>query len=171
MKAARSGILLLWSAASLLHAAVPTPRSYFGHEIGADKTVLDWDKVAGYFHELQKTSDRIRVEELGKSTEGRPFLAATIADPATFRRLDRYIEIQQKLADPRKTPPAEAEKLFAEGKTVVLITCSIHSTEIASTINGRFIRNEYVAMWLASNSATIASSSVNGTGMTVSVPS
>jgi len=133
LKAARSGILLLWSAASLLHAAVPTPRSYFGHEIGADKTVLDWDKVAGYFQLLAKSSDRIRVEELGKSTEGRPFLAATIADPATFRRLDRYIEIQQKLADPRKTPPAEAEKLFAEGKTVVLITCSIHSTEIAST--------------------------------------
>ena len=81
----------------------------------------------------QKSSDRIRVEELGKSTEGRPFIAATIADADTLKHLDRYIEIQRRLADPRTTPPAEAEKLFLEGKAVVLITCSIHATEIAST--------------------------------------
>ncbi|HUI56478.1 MAG TPA: M14 metallopeptidase family protein [Bryobacteraceae bacterium] len=117
----------------LAPAAVPTPQSYFGHEIGADRTVMDWDKVVGYFQTLAKSSDRIRVQELGKSTEGRPFIAATIADADTLRHLDRYITIQQKLADPRVTPAAEAEKLFLEGKAVVMITCSIHATEIAST--------------------------------------
>jgi hypothetical protein len=121
--------LIAWSAT----AAVPTPKSYFGHEIGEDRTVLDWDKVVGYFQALQKSSDRIRVEELGKSTEGRPFIAATIADPETLKHLDRYIAIQQKLADPRTTPQADAEKLFLEGKAVVLVTCSIHATEIAAT--------------------------------------
>src|SRR5215831_3183424 len=122
-------VLAAWSAL----AAVPTPKSYFGHEIGADTTVLDWSKVTGYFQELAKSSDRIKVEELGKTTEGRPFIAATIADPDTLRHLDRYIAIQQRLADPRKTSQAEAEKMFLEGKAVVLITCSIHATEIAST--------------------------------------
>lgn len=133
---------LLWLAGFLLGefwtatpsaAAVPTPQSFFGHEIGADRTVMEWDQVVGYFQALARASDRIRVEELGKSTEGRPFIAAILAEPETLRHLNRYQEIQQKLADPRKTPPAEAEKLFAEGKTVVMITCSIHSTEIAST--------------------------------------
>ena len=122
-------LLLAWVAT----AAVPTPKSYFGHEIGEDGSVLDWDKVVGYFQALAKSSDGIRVEELGRSTEGRPFIAATIADPETLRHLDRYIAIQQKLADPRTTPPAEAETLFLEGKAVVLVTCSIHATEIAST--------------------------------------
>jgi hypothetical protein len=122
-------LLAAWAA----FAAVPTPESYFGHKMGEDKTVLDWDKVVGYFQELAKTSDRIHVEELGKTAEGRPFIAATIADPDTLRHLDRYIAIQQKLADPRKTPRAEAEKLFPQGKTIVLLTCSIHATEIAST--------------------------------------
>jgi hypothetical protein len=121
--------LVAWCAA----AAVPTPRSHFGHEMGADRTVLDWDKVVSYFHALARTSDRIRVEELGKSTEGRPFLAAFIAEPDTLQHLDRYLAIQQKLADPRKTTPAEAEKLFLQGKAVVMITCSIHATELAST--------------------------------------
>lgn len=122
-------LLAAWSA----FAAPPTPKSWFGHEIGADKTVLDWDKVVGYFNALANSSDRIKVEELGKTAEGRPFIAATIADPDTLRHLDRYIAIQQRLADPRKTTPVDAERLIPEGKTVVLLTCSIHATEIAST--------------------------------------
>jgi len=126
-------IACLFLAARFMIAAVPTPASYFGHPIGADRTVMDWDKVVGYFQTLAKGSDRIRVEELGKTAEGRPFLAATIADAATLKNLDHYRQIQQRLADPRKTSAAEAEKLILEGKTVVLLTCSIHATEIAST--------------------------------------
>ena len=45
-------LLATWSA----FGAVPTPQSYFGHEIGADKTVLDWDKVVGYFQEKQPST-------------------------------------------------------------------------------------------------------------------
>src|SRR5215831_11022949 len=119
-------IASLLLAAFSAFAAAPTPQSYFGHPIGADRTVMDWAKVVSYFQELAKSSDRIRVQELGKTADGRPFIAATIADPDTLRHLDRYIAIQQRLADPRKTSPAEAEKLFLEGKAVVLITCSIH---------------------------------------------
>src|SRR5438132_12704110 len=110
-------LLAAWSAI----AAVPTPESYFGHPIGADRTVLDWDKVVGYFQTLAKGSDRIRVEELGKTADGRPFIAATISDAATIKNLDHYREIQQRLADPRKTTPSDAETLVVEGKTVVLI--------------------------------------------------
>jgi len=95
-------VLLAWSAT----AAVPTPKSYFGHEIGEDRTVLDWDKVVGYFQALRKSSDRIRVEELGKSTEGRPFIAATIADAETLKHLDRYIAcLLYTSAPPSLFPP------------------------------------------------------------------
>ena len=123
----------VFAVACALHAAVPTPASHFGHEIGADRELLDWDKVVSYFHALEKTSDKIRVEELGKTVDGRPLIAATIAAPETLRDFDRYREIQRRLADPRITPEAEADNLIARGKTVVLLTCSIHSTEVAST--------------------------------------
>jgi len=96
-------LILFLLFTTLCPAAVPTPASHFGHEIGADKTALDWDKVVSYFQLLAKSSDRLKFEELGKTTEGRPFIAATIADPETLRHLDRYIAIQQRLADPRKT--------------------------------------------------------------------
>jgi hypothetical protein len=101
--------------------------------MGEDRRLLDWGKVVSYFQALAAASPRIRVEELGKSTEGRPFIAATISAPETLRRLEEYRQIQKRLADPRRTPPAEAESLIGHGKAVVLITCSIHSTEVAST--------------------------------------
>ncbi len=122
--------LLLFQA---VPAAVPTPDSHFGHAIGVDRQLLDWSKVVSYFDALAKSSNKIVVKELGKSTEGRPFIAAWISSPETIKNLDKYQEIQTRLADPRKTTPEQAGELIHQGKTVVMITCSIHATEVAST--------------------------------------
>ena len=130
MKTLVAGVVLLSAS---IWAQPPTPESHFGHRIGVDRELLDWDKVVSYYQALSKTSDKIRVEELGKTAEGRPFIAATISSADTLRNLDHYREIQSKLADPRRTSPEESARLIAEGKTVVLITCSIHATEVAST--------------------------------------
>ena len=126
-------LVLLVFSALLLSAAPVTPEAHFGHRMGADYKVLDWDKVVSYFAALEKSSDRLRVREYGKTSEGRPMIYAIIAAPETLKNLPRYQQIQKKLADPRLTPAQEAETLIAEGKTVVLITCTIHATEIAST--------------------------------------
>ncbi len=122
--------LLLLSPA---FAAVPTPDSHFGHKIGVDNELLDWDKVVTYFQSLEKSSDRIKFKELGKTVEGRPQIAVTISSAANIKNLDHYLDIQHRLADPRRTTPAEAARLATEGKTIVMITCSIHATEVAST--------------------------------------
>lgn len=116
-----------------LSAAPPAPEEFFGHKIGADRTVLDWAKVVDYFQALDAGSDRVRVMEYGRSTEGRPMIVAIISAPDTLKKLDRYQQIQKKLVDPRATSPEEALKLASEGKTIVMITCSVHATEIASS--------------------------------------
>jgi hypothetical protein len=128
-----------WAAAFLFlaawqaSAAVPVPSTYFGHPIGADRQLLDWDKVVSWFTVAAASSDKIRVMEYGRSAEGRPLIVAAIAAPETLRDLDRYREIQRRLADPRITTPAQAEPMFRTGKNVILLTCSIHATEVAST--------------------------------------
>ena len=114
-------------------AAVPTPESHFGHKIGVDNELLDWDKVVTYFQTLERSSNRIKFKELGKTVEGRPQIAVTISSAANIKNLDHYLDIQRRLADPRKITPAEAVRLEEEGKTIVMITCSIHATEVAST--------------------------------------
>jgi len=129
-------LLVCFAGAALAAPAatpVPTPESHLGHKIGVDRELLDWDKVVSYFYALAKSSDRIQVSEYGRTAENRPMIVATIADPETLRNLGRYKEIQRRLADTRLTSPAEAEPMFKEGKNVILMTCSIHATEVAST--------------------------------------
>lgn len=130
-----SSFLVLVAGVLQLAAAppIPTPEAWFGHPIGVDRELLDWDRVVSYFQALGRASDRIQVREFGRSVENRPLIVAIIADPQTLSELDRYREIQRRLADPRITSPAQAEPLFRSGKNVVLITCSIHATEVAST--------------------------------------
>ena len=66
-------------------AAVPTPESHFGHKMGVDNELLDWDKVVSYFKALPASSDRIKYLELGKTPEGRPVIAAVISSAANYK--------------------------------------------------------------------------------------
>ena len=125
--------LLLLGALPVL-GSVPAPELYFGHSLGEDRKLVQWTDVVGYFHELEKNSDSIRIVELGSTTEGRPLILATIANPQTLEKIERYRQVLARLADPRTTSPEAASALILEGKPVVLITCSIHSTEVASTL-------------------------------------
>src|SRR5207248_1565359 len=77
----RAVVLLAFSAVALSAATVPTPETHFGHRMGADGKLLDWDKVVSYFYTLQQASNKIRVDALGKTTDGRPYIAAIIAAP------------------------------------------------------------------------------------------
>jgi hypothetical protein len=130
LRAALLGTLLVTPALSAQRPAIPTPASVLGFEPGTDRKLPTWRQVSDYFSALDRASPRVSVRTLGKTTLGRPFLVAFIADSATLRNLERYRVIQRKLADPRLRTAAELPRLIAEGKNVVLITSSIHSTEV-----------------------------------------
>ena len=112
----------------------PTPASVIGFEPGTDRKLPTWEQVVSYFTALDRASPRISVRTLGKTTLGRPFIAAFIADSAVLADLPRYREIQRKLADPRLQTAGERDRLLADGKAVVLVTSSIHSTEVGGIL-------------------------------------
>jgi hypothetical protein len=58
---------------------------------------------------------------------------AAISTPQNVRRLDEIRANQAKLADPRRLSAADEAALVATQPTVVLISCNIHATEIASS--------------------------------------
>jgi len=121
-------------AAPTSPAAIPSPKSVYGFNPGDDRTIIDWKQITDYFARLDKASDRVQVINIGTSTLGRPMIAAFISAPENIRNLDKYKAIQAALADPRKiTSDAEREQLIQDGKTVVAISCSIHSTEIVAS--------------------------------------
>lgn len=114
--------------------AIPSPRSVFGFNPGDDRTIADWKQITDYFARLDKSSDRVSVQTIGKSTLGRTMMAAFISAPENIRNLEKYKAIQARLADPRKVSgESERDQLVREGKTVVVISCSIHSTEIVAS--------------------------------------
>ena len=140
LTALHTGVLVVCSAATLAAQAtpapssVPTPASVIGFEPGTDRKLPTWKQVTDYFTALDKASPRVTVRTLGKTTLGRPFIVAFIADPATLANLPRYQQIQRKLMDPRVRAAEERSRLIADGKLVVLITSSIHSTEVGGIL-------------------------------------
>jgi hypothetical protein len=134
MKRLLTAILLLSSVALAAQTQhITSPTEAFGFQPGADRKLADWKELTAYFKKLSTESNRVRYEEVGKTTEGRPFVTVTISAPENLAKLEHYKQIQARLADPRKTTPEEAKQLIAEGKTVLVVTCNIHSTEIASS--------------------------------------
>ncbi len=110
---------------------VPTPASHLGFEIGADRKLADWDQLLGYYEKLAQASPRVRLDTLGTTTKGRPFVMLTVTSPENHARLDEFRAMQRKLADPRTIQgDAELQRLLDEARAVVLITHQIHSTEV-----------------------------------------
>jgi hypothetical protein len=127
---------------ALTPSAVPEPKNVFGFTPGEDRKLASWHQIVDYFQKLDQASDRLKFETLGATTMEKPFVMATISAPENLARLEEYKRIQEQLADPRKlgaNPDQRAASLIARGKTVVLITCGIHSTEVGSTLSSTLI--------------------------------
>ena len=88
--------------------AVPAPESVLGFKPGDDRKLASWAQVVDYFRRLDAASDRVRFEELGRTTLGAPFVAATISAPENLARLGVFRDIQRRLADPRTLGLASA---------------------------------------------------------------
>ena len=66
--------------------SITTPDAFIGHGLG-DKPVRH-DIMVGYLRSLARQSDRINVETIGYSHEGRPILAFTVSSPENLARID-----------------------------------------------------------------------------------
>ncbi len=110
-----------------------SPKEYLGWDPGDDRKLASWNEVTGYLRKLTDGARRIRWVDMGKSTEGREFFYLVIAAPETLSCLDEFREVQARLADPRGLSESEAKALIGKGKTIVLLSNSIHATEVGGT--------------------------------------
>ena len=127
------GIWLAFVLAAFVSAQT-TPEAFLGFKVGADKKLADYNQIKAYFEKLaQEAPKKIKLFTLGESTMKKPLIMAAITSEENLAKLDAYREITKKLRDPRTLPVEEARKLAKDGKAIVLITCSLHSTEIAAS--------------------------------------
>ncbi|MCS7230324.1 MAG: M14 family metallopeptidase [Candidatus Kryptonium sp.] len=120
-------------AFNLSIAQISSPEKFFGFKIGEDRKLIGWDEIVRYLSYVDKNSERIIIEELGKTTLGKSFIVVVASSEKNMKDLQRLKSIQRKLAKPYDLDEREARNLIRDGKVFVLITMNIHSTEIASS--------------------------------------
>ena len=116
-----------------VRAQIAAPEDMIGFPVGADYKLARWATILDYFHHLAENSDRVELEIRGNTTEGLDFALVVISSPENLAQLEKYKDYQRRLAHPDHIDPSELERLSEDGKSVVLINCNLHSTEIASS--------------------------------------
>ena len=109
---------------------VPSPEEFFGFRMGTDRKLARWDKLVEYYMVLDEGSDRVRVTELGKTTDGNPLLLAVITSPENHQNIDEIKAIGPTLAYSDDLPDDEVESIVKGGKAVIGMAMSIHASEV-----------------------------------------
>ncbi len=123
-------LLLFWP---LILFPQTSPEEFLGFKVGTDRKLADYNQIQAYFQQLDKESVKIKVLTIGRSTLGKPIIMAVITSEENMANLDHYRAIVKKLREVKSISPEEARKLAQEGKVILLITCNLHSDEIASS--------------------------------------
>jgi hypothetical protein len=117
------------AAAQSTSAKITSPKQEWGHNIGDDYFLANHQQLLTYWRKLEKESPRIRIQEIGKSTEGRPMVMAIVTAPENHKTIDRYKEISARLSLAEGLTDAQAQALAKEGKSVIWIDGGLHATE------------------------------------------
>lgn len=124
-----ASLLFCVSYCPVCFGQVTPPEEYLGYKPGDDFHLATYEQLLGYFDLLARQSDRLRMVDMGPTTEGRRMRYAIISSEENMAKLDRYKEITRMLSLARGLSEEEAKRLSAEGKVVVWIDSGIHSTE------------------------------------------
>lgn len=112
---------------------ITTPKEEFGFNIGDDYRLVNYTQMTAYWKKLASESDRIKLTDIGLTSEGRHTWMAIVTSPENQKHLARYKEISHNLGLAEGISFAQAHALAREGKTVVWIDGGLHATEVAGS--------------------------------------
>lgn len=113
---------------------MPTPESVLGYQMGTPRRLPDWGEIVDFFEQLAAASDRIVVERLGESTQGRPYIAVYVSAAENLARRDELRGTLNQLHDPRGRDAGDDESLVESGKVTAFLLCTQHSNEIGAAL-------------------------------------
>ena len=133
MKRSAVFCLLLLPCLAWANTDIPSPEEVFGHPVGADRKLVPYAQVLDYLRLVADASDRVSIEEAGRSTLDNPMPIVVLSSASNQERLGELREIARDLAKPGDLSTEMSEKLVEQGTVIALVTCSIHSTEVGCT--------------------------------------
>jgi hypothetical protein len=104
-------------------AAVPAFHEVAGHAFG--ERITTHAEMVRYLERLAAASPRVTVVDQGRSWEERALPLAVITARENHARLSEIRADAQRLADPRRTTPEEAEAIVARQPAIVWLGGSI----------------------------------------------
>jgi hypothetical protein len=107
---------------------IPRPDSLLGYGVGEMHTQFAWQERV-LLAIANAARDRVRVEEIGTTTERRTQRLYIISSPENISRLDAIRADLDRLADPRTLSATDAQALVARTPAVVWINESVHGNE------------------------------------------
>jgi hypothetical protein len=121
--------LILSFSSAFAQAQTISPPKIGQYTVGDDYFLANYTQLLDYWNKVAKESDRIKLQEIGKTAEGRPIVMAIITSPANHKKLARYKEISQRLGRAEGLTDEQAHQLAAEGRSVVWIDGGLHASE------------------------------------------
>src|SRR3712207_4355774 len=103
---------------------IPTPEQFLGYAIGTHYT--RHDQIVAYLKELERVSNKVHVQTIGKTYEERPQVIVTITSPENYARLEQIRQEHVTLVAPEKPLVAK------EAPSVVLLAYSVHGNKTSS---------------------------------------
>ncbi len=113
------------------NTSLTKPADFFGFEPGSDRNLFSYEQLIEYFQKLDGESERIYLEEIGASPMGRPMYIAFISSAENISKLEELKKINRELALNPNLKKEELQGMIRDGKTFVLATLSMHSSEVA----------------------------------------
>ncbi len=126
-------VLCLLSAFFLQADQLKSPQEFFNQQVGSDRVLINYPEIISYFKYLAANSPRVRYSQEGLSTLGNPLMLAVISAPENIDNLEQLVEINRRLQNPDLQSEEENRQLLKQAKLFVLISGTIHSTEIGAS--------------------------------------
>ncbi|MEX2182387.1 MAG: M14 family zinc carboxypeptidase [Gemmatimonadaceae bacterium] len=110
-------------------AAVPRPEAILGYDVGRWHTQYDRQERV-LLAIAEAANDRVRVEEIGVSSERRTMRIFIVSSAENIARLDAIRADLDRIADPRGASQAQLDAVIARTPAVVWFSGSVHGDEV-----------------------------------------
>ncbi|MFW5793177.1 MAG: M14 family zinc carboxypeptidase [Bacteroidota bacterium] len=118
------------SAATFAENNISSPEKFYGFTPGDDRKLISYSELTDYLFLLEKESPMVKMHHAGNSPMGKPMYITFISSADNLKNLDNLKEINKELALNPNIDTDARNEMISEGKTFLLATMSMHSTEV-----------------------------------------